>query len=328
MTNRPDISVQHGDIGPMEYLARGGQATVHRLTSFRLPDVQGELVLKKYKKGQGPPPHGLNAIVGIRNEMEVSAKAKLDSLAAWPTRVVFDGGDLVGVLIPLIAGSYFQDMVLPSGKRTSNPRELQFLFIDPRQASKLGYAPPSLSERFAILRDLAFGLGMLHKNGVVFGDVNAKNALYRTTSEPTVMFVDCDAVRIRGSAAVVRQYHSPDWEPPEGGPGTIATDLYKLGLLVLRILSPAEFNSISRDPTRADPVLDADGRTMLRRALGADTKARPTAKEWVGYLRSAARGRPIIVASATGATAPAPPAPLAPAHGGWAKDAAGKWVRR
>ena len=44
---------------------------------------------------------------------------------------------------------------------------------------------PDLGERFAICRDLAGALAFLHEHGVVFGDVNAKNALFRIGLEPT-----------------------------------------------------------------------------------------------------------------------------------------------
>jgi hypothetical protein len=100
------------------------------------------------------------------------------------------------------------------------------------------------------------------------------------------MLVDCDAVRFRGSAAVTRQLNAPDWDPPEGGSVlTEATDLYKLGLFVLRVLNPGAQASTAREPRRADPLLRIGrGQEMLRAALSADPRHRPTAVWWRNYF--------------------------------------------
>jgi hypothetical protein len=163
----------------------------------------------------------------------------------------------------------------------------------------------------------------------VFGDLNAKNELFRLHPAPTLMLVDCDAVRIRGSAPVVRQLNAPDWAPPEGAVLSQATDLYKFGLFVVRALSPGPQASTARDPRRVYDILDAEGRALVTQALSATGRERPPAAAWRNYFgkRTApARGTP----SANGHRAPAPAATTPPTTtAGWRRDPqTGRWVPR
>jgi hypothetical protein len=307
---------QLGELG--RQLGSGGQATVYLVPGLTLPDVYGSLVFKQYK-GDQVSPHGLRAIVGVRSRLSPEDQRRLDSIAAWPARVVRDAGQICGVVMPLIADSFFQERTLPTGRRSTDPREVQNLFVDPEVAGRLGMPQLSMGERMAVCRDLAAALEFLHRHGVVFGDLNAKNELFRVRPEPMVMFVDCDAVRIRGSAAVVRQLNAPDWNPPEGAVLTQATDLYKLGLFIIRTLSPGPQASVARDPRRIFDRLDQEGRTLLHAAVGEQASARPTAATWRTYFAKRVGGRPAGV--------PAARERIPTATAGWRRDpATGKWV--
>jgi serine/threonine protein kinase len=309
-----------GNLGTQ--LGKGGQATVFLLPELTLPDVTGRLVFKQYKADQVSP-NGLRAIVGVRSRLDPGTRAKLDSVAAWPARVVRDKGAVCGVVMPLIPESFFQDRILPTGRRSRDPREVQNLFIDPALATRLGMPALSVSERLAVCRDLAGALALLHRNGVVFGDVNAKNALFRLHPAPTVMLVDCDAVRIRGSAAVVRQLNAPDWTPPEGSVLTQATDLYKLGLFVIRALCPGPQASTARDPRRAFDILDPEGRVLIAAALNGSGRARPNADTWRAYFakRAASPQRTEVGPSVR------QPVAVATSTPGWRRDpATGQWI--
>jgi len=306
-------------------LGSGGQAVVYLAPELRLPDVTGELVYKEYK-GDQVTPNGLRAIVGVRSRLDARERARLDSMAAWPVRVVREHGRICGVVMPLIADSFFQDRTLPTGRRSRDPREVQNLFVDPELAGRLGMPQLSMSQRFAVCRDLAAVLALLHGNEVVFGDVNAKNALFRERPEPMVMLVDCDAVRIRGSAAVVRQLNAPDWNPPEGSVLTQVTDLYKLGLFVVRVLNPGQQASVARDPRRVFDRLDPEGRALVVAAVGDVGSVRPSAATWRAYFaRRVGRPEGARVVSAVVPPVRRDKAPVTTA--GWRRDpATGRWV--
>ena len=278
---------QLGPIGPE--IGRGGQAWVYDLPGLTLPDVQGRLVYKKYRPGAAPA-HGMSGIVALRTGLRdrPADLARLDALAAWPVRqVVGHGRAVLGLVLPRIPDSYFQDLRLPSGGRHQQQREIQYLFIPPDRALRLGAPTPTPEERLRICRDFAGALTFLHGElDVAFGDINARNALFRLGAEPTVILIDCDAVRVRGHMATVAQLNAPDWDPPEGAQVlSQSTDLYKLGLFVLRCVTPGEFSSVNRDPEAARGVLDPTGLDLLRAAIGGPAQARPSAEKWFRYLR-------------------------------------------
>ncbi|MCD2193611.1 hypothetical protein LQ327_09480 [Actinomycetospora endophytica] len=286
----PDIISPHaneirrselGELG--DELGRGGQARVVALSQLRLPDVPGPLVFKEYKPGHAPA-HGLTGIVALRNTLTPARRAALDACTVWPVRVVRDGPEIVGVVMPLIGDGFLQQRALPSGRVERAPREVQNLFVDPDLATRIGMPLMPLEARLTVCRDLAAALAVLHDLGVVFGDINAKNALFRRANAASVLLVDTDAVRVRGSSAVVRQLNSPDWEPPEGEILSQATDVYKFGLFLLRTLSPSAQASVARDATRAAALLEGTGRTLLDLTLHPDPAERPSAAHWANYL--------------------------------------------
>jgi len=317
MTDELDRSAI-GQLGPQ--LGSGGQAVIYLAPDLRLPDAPGALVFKQYK-GNQVTQNGLRAIVGVRSRLDPAARARLDSMAAWPVRVVREGSRICGVVLPLIPDTFFQERVLPTGRQARGPREVQNLFVDPALATRLGMPSLTSAQRFGVCRDLAAALALLHENGVVFGDINAKNELYREHPEPTVMLVDCDAVRIRGSAAVVKQLSAPDWNPPEGAVLTQATDLYKLGLFILRVLGPGPQASTFRDPRRVNGKLDAEGRGLLTAALGPVGSVRPTAAAWSAYFAK------LVVPVTARLVAPRQAPARGVATSGWRRDpATGRWV--
>lgn len=275
-------------------LGEGGQAVVYRLPNLRLPGDDRDLVYKEYRVGHAPPA-GMNAIVGMRTAMTVGSRAKLDSIAAWPVGVVRDGDTYCGVVLPLIPAEFFQSRrLVASGRSSRDPREVQNLFVAPSLAERVGMPLMPLNYRYAVCRDLADALAFLHQRSIVFGDINARNILFRKAAKATIMLVDCDAVRIKGNAAVTRQLNAPDWDPPEGGNVlTQPTDLYKLGLFVLRVLNPGAQGSISRDPRRADPLLRIGrGQDLLRASVSADPSKRPAAAVWRNYFADLAAMEP------------------------------------
>ena len=241
-----------------DLLGAGGQGRVFDAPDLRLPDAPGSLVYKEYKAVQQSA-YGLRRLVTIRNGLDPDARRKLDERAAWPLRVVDEADRVRGVVMPRIPDSYFQERTLPGTGRVENGiREVQNLLIPPARAHRVGMPVPTFSERLMICRDFAAVLHFVHKNGLVVGDLSARNGLYRLDERPSVMLVDCDAIRVRGTMAAMAQLNSPDWDPPEKML-TQSSDRYKFGLFVLRCLSSGEQMSTTRDSSRADPALGRRG---------------------------------------------------------------------
>ncbi|MBP2333909.1 hypothetical protein JOF41_000087 [Saccharothrix coeruleofusca] len=279
------VTVAPGELGALgAQLGSGGEATVFDLPELTCPDVRGALVYKRYRDGHVAP-ESLRRVVAARNALDEAKRTELDGLSAWPVRVVEERGLAVGIVMPRIPAPFFDSVVRNCGVKQSL-REVQNLFIDPARALRLGRPAPTDEERLRICRDFAGGLAFLHEElKVVFGDINPKNAVFRLDARPMVMFLDCDAVRPAGVVAKVKQLDAPDWVPPEGGNLTLATDRYKLGLFVLRCLSPGAWSSVNTDPAAAARLLDAEGLSMLGRALSGDPEGRPSARDWELHLR-------------------------------------------
>jgi hypothetical protein len=253
----------------------------------------------------------------------------------WPLRVVVDSsGTPVGVLMRLIDSVFMQEMRLPSGKRENVPREIQHLIFDPAAARRSGVDVPADRDRMARFRlceRMAMAMSIMHGANLVYGDLSARNVLYRLHRTPSVLLVDCDAARFKGSAAVNKQQNSPDWDAPEGGQQTQSSDRYKLALFVLRCLLPGRNASLNRDPATADAVLNPQGRQLMRAALTGPPNERPRAREWLSYLRQQIGLQPLPSRSDHDHQKPQAGhnGHRASAQGtvGWTKGEDGVWVR-
>jgi hypothetical protein len=280
-----DVTVPLDQLGALgDELGRGGQASVYALPAFTLADVPGELVYKRYHV---PPASDadLRKIVSLRNDLDSARRQRLDAIATWPCRIVSGPAGITGVVMPRISQSYVDDLVLPSGRARTSLREVLNLFVPVERVRNVGRPVPTATQRLELARDFAGALAFLHDElDIVFGDINAKNELWRLGQRPMVMFLDCDAVRPRSSVTGTKQLNAPDWEPPERGNLNRTTDLYKLGLFILRCLLPGNQASTRRDPRAAGRILDAGGAAMLTRALGNLPAVRPSAREWTTYL--------------------------------------------
>lgn len=320
--NEPYVTIDEVGLGAVEPepIGRGGQATVHRLLSLRLPDCGGDLVYKRYRVPTLVS-DGVPDLIRCRSGMAADTRRWLDRFTLWPVRAVVDRDQVLGVVMPLIDPGFMHHIRHDMGTLAHRPREAQWLMTAPELLARSTTSGDATTEdRFGVCRDLAAALRLLHDSGITFGDISPKNALWRVDDAPTLQLIDCDGARWAGTRTTVRQLNTPDWNPPEPGPLSPATDLYKLGLFVLRVLAPGRGQTGSRDPERARPLLGDIGTGMLAAALGAPPSGRPTAAQWFHHLTTRApvappsihsvrldddvvvRGRPVVVEwDATGA---------------------------
>lgn len=285
---------EHATLGERHYLTDGGQSTIYRLPSLHLPDLSGPLIYKEYRPEVGLISlHGLRSVVRFRDQLLPKQQAWLDAVTAWPLRIVVDRGVVRGVIMREIPVPFQQEIQLTRGRAESRPRTAQFLFVERAKVERVGMRFSSRGDRLIICSHLAYILAFLHKRDITFGDISGSNVLFSLEPKPGVMLVDCDAVRKRGTAAIVGQLHTPDWEPPgtESAVQSIATDLYKLGLFIRRSLAPGPGASVAVDTEALNAGLDPAGITLLRRALRGPSTGRPTAREWHAYLREAVSGQ-------------------------------------
>ncbi len=344
------IQVERSQLGTSRVVGGGSQATVHAVDDFRVPGINRELAFKEYLVGDSTL-HlaGLESIVRFRAELSADDQERLDRFAAWPVATVTDGGHITGILMPLVNDPFTFDLQLRNGTTERRLCTLQYAFIAPDRARQLGAPAFDAPARLRLAVEFARAFDFLHERNIVFGDISANNALL-SVDACRVMLVDCDAVRIKGCAPVVPQLNSPDWDPPPVGGTrthqTVRTDVYKFGLLVLRLLSPGAFASTQRSPQGQIAGLNPTGMDLLHRSLDPDDRSRPAMREWVTALTSLETPGPSDEVNGSGRTvgpyrerpgggwikvagdAEESSATTSTSHGGWERGHDGGWVRR
>lgn len=295
-TEVDELTVDEASLGERTQIGKGGMAIVHDIPSLILPEEPGERwVYKKYKQKHRPVSlYAMQQLVRHRAAQEARVKSALDRAFNWPRRVVQDDGDgAAGVILPYIPKGFFLTLTTSSGKRTTKPAEGQFLFQDSTYCARVGIPHPNEEQRRALVRSLCHAFATLEHVQVVYGDLSSLNFLWTLTPRPAVLLADCDSVRVTGGAAPFgRQPHSPDWEPPEAKDAkrrkdsasytiqNLATDRYKLGLAILRILTPGRGCSTQVDPESARSRLPHHLYTLLVRSVSDDPTERPSARQW------------------------------------------------
>lgn len=288
------MRVNKTDLGRLVNLAEGGFGKVYRVPDYRLPDDLDDLAYKEFTQERAQQAHASQAAVAFRDGLNAVERTELDLYAAWPRAIVEDGGVVIGLLMPLVPDDFFCELIDDkTGIRTTAPREMQWLIASQAQRDAAEVDLPSVdkTQRLTLLAQLVFTVGRLHKRGWVFGDLSFKNAVF-AVNPPRMMLLDCD-----GAASVKdprrKQAHTPFWIPPEceNTPGHVhfdvqdtVTDVYKLGLAILRCLSPGKGATTATGPARLAQELNPAGLDLVARAVGADRGARPTAKELYAYL--------------------------------------------
>jgi serine/threonine protein kinase len=215
---------------------------------------------------------------------------------AWPWEIVkdykADGSrdlEVCGFLMPLAQEDFFWQAGRPSGR----VRSLDWLASPEsfwqRNEVEAVMSQVTLADRLLLMTQLAFAFAVLHRQGWVIGDFSYQNAAF-ALDPPRVLLIDCDDAASL-SDPDRQQPHTPNWYPPEcQGAGAREkqdhkTDVYKLGLAIVRYLKPEDGATTTFEPERLASILDPRDLDLIRSALSEDRKARPTAREIFEYLK-------------------------------------------
>lgn len=289
------MKVRKQELGQPSFIAQGGFGAVYRVPNYRLPGDQTPLAFKEFTTDWAGQAKVAEKVVSFRDSLDQADQAKLDRYTTWPRALVTEHGSVCGLLMPLIPDEFFCTKMNPNtGKLTSEPREMGWLIASAAQRTEAKINMPDVDRttRLTLLTQLAYAIGLLHKHGWVFGDLSFKNAAFAL--EPArFMLLDCD-----GAAALSdqsrKQFSTPFWEPPESAiqdKQDDVTDIYKLGLAIMRCMTPGKGASNSKRASRLGTALDAAGTDLITRALSGERKDRPTAKSLFQYLRKVAASR-------------------------------------
>jgi hypothetical protein len=292
------MPVKKTDLGTLDPLAKGGFGQVFRVIGNPLPGDQTPLAYKEFTSDWDAQRHSARAAVAFRDSLSQADRDDLDRCTVWPRELVLDsGGQVSGLLMRLIPDDFRCELLdSNTGKKGTKVRDIQWLCTTQaqRDAAEIDLRDIQPLERLILLGKLVYAVGRLHKHGWVFGDLSFRNAAF-ALNPPRIMLLDCDgAASLKDPAR--KQASTPNWDPPECPimvpPGQHrqqnqqddVTDVFKLGLAILRCLTPGKGMTSTRNPDRLAGVLDGEGIALVRRALGANRADRPTAKELYAYF--------------------------------------------
>lgn len=285
-------------------LAKGGFGEVFRVGGYHLPGDPADLAYKQFTTEVALQARSAQAAVAFRAGLSQAEQADLDSHAVWPRALVEEPrGTVIGLLMPLIPADFFCRKADPNtGAVQDAPREMGWLGASAkhRAIAQVDLRDVDRLERLILLGKLVLAIGWLHKRGWVFGDLSFRNAVF-ALDPPRVMLLDCD-----GAAALSdhhrKQATTPFWDPPEGAQRQQddRTDVYKLGLAIVRCMVPGKGAASDRAATRVAGEIDPQGVAIVARAVGADRGQRPSARELYDYFYQvvSARVTPPVVTAA------------------------------
>lgn len=253
---------------------------------------------------------------------------KLDSMFTWPLALLTEEGYAKGIVMNIIPEEYFGIVQSQVAKGKRIERNLGHI-IDDGEISGWGPVDldTKLEILYQIAYALAFlhKLGDDTSNstsqgsGIVYGDISPSNILYSLDGDPKIMFIDCDSVRKVGAQAPTgKQAHTAGWEPPEAklaqqrlrklgrqSPNyklladryhnewsrqTRKTDVYKFGLLFLRVIDSGRDATSRSNPTNAKRKVSPSLGRLLDASLSENPNSRPSMKDWVlAFNRSQTR---------------------------------------
>ena len=292
------MPVEKTELGTLEPLAKGGFGQVFRVGKNPFPGDQTPLAYKEFTSEFDAQRRSAQAAVAFRDGLSQDDRDDLDRCTVWPRELVLDlAGEISGLLMQLIPEDFFCELMdSETGEKGTKVRDLQWLAATQaqREAAEIDLHDAERLERLILLGKLVYAVGRLHKHCWVFGDLSFRNAAF-ALNPPRMLLLDCD-----GAAALSdtgrKQASTLNWDPPECPIDVSAgqhrqqdvqddvTDVYKLGLAILRSLTPGKGVMSTRNPDRLAGRLDGEGIALVRRTLAGNRSDRPTAKELYAYF--------------------------------------------
>ncbi|MGW7317090.1 hypothetical protein [Streptomyces sp. NPDC054854] len=282
MTVVDGSDVPLSSLRPRQKVGDGGQGEVSAL------EGQPGVLYKSYREPHRVAGDALSGLVSVRLALAPVERDRLDASAAWPLCRVVDAGRVTGFLMNEAPAS----MRWSAGDGTTRLTELAYL-IHGAKAAWRGVLQPTPAERYALVVAFVELVDRLHATGLVLGDLSQANVLWTVRPAPAVYLLDCDGIRLSGSAPVLAQADTPDWNDPLAPAGTVTvdSDRYKSALAIGRMLTQRAYVSPGPDLTPLPGVLDDDRKLAAVRALFAQAAGAHGSRPGLGQWRAALAGR-------------------------------------
>jgi serine/threonine protein kinase len=279
-------------LGVDKELAEGSFGSVYSVTNPHCISGAGqEYVYKEYKSYANPNADSLATFTDFYHGLGTGDKSYLDSICCWPHELVKDKNDggVSGFLMVQIPLRFYCPISFSTGTKVVEAKFEHLLMPDRLLARR--QIPLTNKARYKLLLSVVRGLNFFHEHDICVGDFSHSNILF-SLGDCSVFFLDCDSFSL-DSKMVFPQTETGNWSVteryPEEALGTPAADVYKLGLLALRLLmksdSAAHYQA-SANTSRLPAQVDAGVRTVIEDSL-KDAANRPPLAAWSSALRTA-----------------------------------------
>lgn len=280
--------------GALTEIGKGGEGTV-----FDVVGMSG-VVYKEYLPRTGVILNrgALERLVEFPMELPATDRQRLDARLAWPSDIVLDGDRFCGYLMPRIPDAFWR-----THGALHDPRRVacDWNYLTHRShwqnSTSIVSDVPRLDapDILRLVADLAETMAILHRHGIVMGDISGRNLLWTDRPGHAVYAIDCDAFRPEGEDAVTAPKESPDWGDPAVTHSRTnrASDVYKLGLAAYRAL----WSQASRTPPlRPEPRQGVPETIVDLIWSSLSPHDRPSADAWARTIRQtlAFGDRPIV----------------------------------
>jgi serine/threonine protein kinase len=292
-------SVSLQSLGRLSALGGGNEAQVSRIESRQ------DIVVKIYKPNVVNELHlpSLEALLATIEELDTHTRTTLLGRGAFPIELVTDRGKWIGFTMPLLADTFFaRHGVKAMPKRVEldwNRLTMSHRWVgNPNIFSEIPI--PTERQRLEIALNLSQTVLMLHRAGIIIGDVSGRNLLWALNPTPRAFFLDTDSFRVLQMPGTTTPKETDGWRDPElkGQPTSFLSDLYKLALAISRIFFSSDFGaaSVNRPPTS---MTDASQQIFDQAKLAITNGQRPDAESWAKLLsrlihEKNLEGRPVI----------------------------------
>jgi serine/threonine protein kinase len=245
-----------------------------------------EYVYKGYKNYVNPDGYVLSTFTDFYYSLSANAQNYLNSICCWPHVLVGDGDNVSGFLMIRIPEKFFCTINFSGGPKVMEAK-FEHLLI-PENLLERRKIPLTDKARYKLLLSVVRGLNFFHEHGICIGDFSHSNILF-SLEDCSVFFIDCDSFSLNGNT-VFAQTETGNWgvaeRYPEEEAGTKESDIYKLGLLALRLLMKSDNSAHYQASTNIDRLpanIDAGVKAIIEDSL-KDAPNRPTLAKWSAVL--------------------------------------------
>jgi hypothetical protein len=311
-------SIDKAQLAPhLNELASGGEGVVY-LIAHRPGDVYKEY--KQVVRGQLNIA-ALRNLVAMPDQMTQTDRQRLMERTAWPHTLVNTGALTHGFLMEKVSPRYMRKYGLRTHQKSVLCEWTYLVYQAQELPANMASDIPRLSfvQKIELLRDFAATMEIMHRYGIVVGDISGRNLLW-TSNPESIFIIDCDSFRVDGQPGTTESKESPhfmDPHKPKDQPTDKSTDIYKLAIAAYRAIWHDAQGEPTPESVRRNLPNEVPGGLADLIARSIAPGPRPTAADWKSGLDNLLKfgGRKVIRAKdpTNPGVRPVPPAAGTPA---------------